>query len=97
MKSISSEAALAFLIILFIRALQKTLKNHDNDHGVRAMKQQMLTSLNSRYKDVESNAPLVLATLHDPCFKDKFFSGAVERANARELLDQKVAEVTDTH
>ena len=62
------------------------------------MKQEMLTSLNSRYKDVESNAPLILATLLDPRFKDKLFSGAVEHGNARELhvLDQKVAEVTDT-
>ena len=58
------------------------------------MKQAMLTSLNRRYSDVESNPNLVLATLLDPRFKDKFFSGAVERLNARELLEEKVTEIT---
>ena len=53
------------------------------------MKGDMLTSLNRRYIDVESNSPLVLATLLDPRFKDKFFSGPQKRAFAKELLDQR--------
>ena len=93
-QSISSEAASTSLIIPFVRALRRTLENHEGDHGVRAMKQAMLTSLNRRYSDVESNPNLVLATLLDPRFKDKFFSGAVERLNARELLEEKVTEIT---
>ena len=90
-QSISSEAASTSLIIPFVRALRRTLENHEGDH---AMKQAMLTSLNRRYSDVESNPNLVLATLLDPRFKDKFFSGAVERLNARELLEEKVTEIT---
>ena len=93
-KSISTDAASVSLIIPFIRALRRTLKIHDNDRGVQTMKGDMLTSLNRRYIDVESNSPLVLATLLDPRFKDKFFSGTQKRAFAKELLDQMVAEFT---
>ena len=56
------------------------------------MKECMLTSLNRRYTDVESNGPLVLAIL-DSRFKNKFFTGA---ADAKELLNQKVAELSST-
>ncbi len=93
-KSISTDAASLSLIIPFIRALRKTLENHDDDSRVQTMKSDMLTSLNRRYKDVESDVPLALATLLDPRFKDKFFSGANKRANAKQLLDQRVAELS---
>ena len=53
----------------------------------------MLSSLDRRYGDVEGNRPLVLATVLHPWFKDKFFSG---KTNAKELLDEKVAEITGT-
>ena len=95
-RSISTEVASVSLIIPFIRAFRRTLENHDNDRGIRTMKSEMLTSLNRRYGDVESNESLVLATLLDPRFKDKFFSGAHEKTNAKELLDNKVAEITGT-
>ena len=93
-KSISTDAASVSLIIPFIRALRRTLEIHDNDRGVRTMKGDMLTSLNRRYIDVESNSALVLATLFDPRFKDKFFSGPQKQAFAKKPLDQKVAEFT---
>ena len=67
---------------MFIRAFRTTLEDHDNDHGIRTMKSEMLDSLNGRYGDPESNEILVLATLLDPQFKDKFFSGAHEKINA---------------
>ena len=57
-KSISTDEASVSLIIPFIRALRKTLENHDNNRGVRSMKGEMLTSLNRRYSDVETNVPL---------------------------------------
>ena len=37
-----------------------------------------------------------LATLLDPRFKDKLFSGAHEKINAKQLLVERVAEVTGT-
>ena len=60
------------------------------------MKSDMLTSLYRRYRDVESNVLLVLATLLDPRFKHKFFSEADRWANAKQLLNQKVAELSHT-
>ena len=42
------------------------------------MQQKMLSSLNSRYTEVESNGPLFLATILDPRFKAKFFSGSLK-------------------
>ena len=95
-KSVSTDAASASLIIPFIRILRRTLENHEDDCGIRTMKREMLSSLNRRYIGVEANAPLVLATILDPRFKDKFFSSATERANARELLNAKVTAITTT-
>ena len=95
-RSISTEVASVSLIIPFIRAFRRTLEDHDNDRGIRTKKSEMLDSLNRRYGDAESKETLVLATLLDPRFKDKFFSGVHEKINAKELLDDKVAEITST-
>lgn len=72
-QSLSTEVASVSLIIPFIRAFRRTLEDHDNDRRIRTMKSEMLDSLNRRYGDAESNKALVLATLLDPPFKDKFF------------------------
>ena len=96
-KSVSTDAASASLIIPFIRILRRTLENHEDDRGIRTMKGEMLSSLNRHYAAVEGNAPLVLASLLDPRFKDKFFSSATERANARALLEARVTAITATH
>ena len=95
-RSISTEVASVSLIIPFIRAFRRTLEDHNNDRGIRTMKSEMLDSLNRRYGGAESNKALVLATMLDPRFKDKFFSGVHERIKAKELLDKKVAEITST-
>ena len=91
--SISTNAASVSLIIPFIRILRKNLQNHDNDSGIRTMKAEMLKSLNKRYAGVEDNSPLVLATLLDARFKDKFFSGNIA---AKQLLEEKVAELAQS-
>ena len=48
------------------------------------MKSEMLASLKRRFSDTEKSKCLVIATLLDPRFKDKFFSGPV-----KELLPDK--------
>ena len=70
-QSILTEVASVSLIILFIRAFQRTLEDHDNDRGIRTMKGEMLDSLNRKPGDAESIETLVLATLLDPWFQDK--------------------------
>lgn len=90
-QSISSDDSSASVIIPFVRALRKHLEiNDESDRGVRTMKEQMLLSLNRRYAQAESNEPLVLATLLDPCFKDKCFSNAANRTRAKNMLEDKV-------
>ena len=91
-QSISSEKASASMMIPFVRALHKNWEDNDEDRGVQTMKEEMLSSLNRRYSDIESNESLVLATILDPCFKDKFFSGIMEHADAKILLETKVAK-----
>ena len=62
-----------------------------------SMKRGMLESLCSRFSDVEDNEYLVLATLLDPRFKDKFFSGAVQRATAKQMLEDKLKLHDESH
>ena len=59
----------------------------------RTMKGKILRSLQNRYDEVESDEALATSTLLDPKFKDKFFSGAIERANAKELLQQEADDL----
>ena len=48
-----------------------------------------------RFRDIKNNEEtLVLATLLDPCFRDKFFSGIIAREEAKLLLIAKVDEIT---
>ena len=94
-QSISSDASSASVIIPFIRALRKHLEDHDEaDRGVRTMKEQMLTSLNRRYRNIETNEAVALATLLDPCFKDRCFSSSGDCARAKDILCEKVEELS---
>jgi len=95
-KSISCDAALVSLIIPFIRGLRLTLeKNDDSDRGVCTMKADMLKSLNNRYDCVEQEDVLAIATLLDPCFKDKFFSDAEAKTTAHQLLIEQMSELSN--
>ena len=49
--------------------------------------------LKRRFSDIEKNECLVIATLLDPRFKDKLFSGPSERAAARQMLENKKEEL----
>ena len=92
-QSVSSDKTSSSVIIPFVRALRKSWVSNDDDHGVQTMKKEMLSSLNERFSEVESNEHLVLATLLDPCFKDRFFSSSNARLDAKTLLETKVAEI----
>ena len=85
-QSISSDKASASIIIPYVRALRKCWENCSDDRGVRTMKKELLDSLNRRFCDVEENETLVIATMLDPCFKDKFFTTLVARDEAKSML-----------
>ena len=76
-KAVSANAASVSLIIQFVQMLSKTMEKRQDDKGVQTMKSEMLASLKRRFSDTEKSKCLVIATLLDPRFKDKFFSGPV--------------------
>lgn len=59
-QSISSDKASASIMIPYVRALRKSWEDIDDDRGVQTMKAEMLSSLNRRYSDIESNESLVI-------------------------------------
>ena len=60
------------------------------------MKADMLQSLNRHYDGVEEEEILAVATMLDPCFKDKFFSTTDAKATARKMLITKMSELDVT-
>lgn len=64
------------------------------DEGVRTMKSEMLRSLNTRFIDIEDKEHLALATLLDPCFKNRFFSEPDKRDKAKDLLISLISSST---
>ena len=59
------------------------------------MKKEMLKSLKRRFNGIEENKYVVIATLLDPRFKDKFFSGHEQRENAKLLLKQELEKISE--
>ena len=86
MHSISAELALISIVIPYIRILTRTLEKNENNSGIRTMKGELLKSLKSHFAEIEERKELCLATLLEPRFKDKFFSGNIIRVTAREML-----------
>ena len=56
----------------------KTLGQDEDDHGVQRMKAEILQSIERWFANVEEEEVLAIAmaTIMDPCFKEKFFSSA---------------------
>lgn len=89
-QSISSNNSCISVMIPFVKALTKHLeKNDDSDKGVRTMKKEMLESMNRRFRDIDTNESLVLGTILDPCFKDKFFTDRGSKAKSLLLNEVK--------
>ena len=86
-RTISEEKACISAIIPMVRVLKKTLEQPGEDRGVHSMKSAMLDSLQKRFSDIEQTDFLVLSTLLDPRYKDKFFSSVNSRACAKDLLE----------
>ena len=93
-KSTSADCASVSLIIPFIKMLSKTLQKHHEDSGVRTMNREMLRSLEQRFCDIEENQHLLLASLLDPRFKDRFFNGPEQRQKAKEMLLEELEKVS---
>ena len=92
-KSISTDAASISVVLPFVRILSKTLSQHHDDSGVRTMKNEMKTSLQRRFADAEENEKLLVATILDPRFKEKFFSGPVVTERAKSRVQDKISSL----
>ena len=52
------------------------------------MKSEMLYSLNRRFCSIADSQHLVLASMLEPCFKDKFFDGKNNKQKPKMLLEE---------
>ena len=70
------------------------MQKHHNDSGVRTMKNETLCSLKQRFSDIGDKQHLVLASLLDPHFKNRFLDGAEQQAKTKEMMLEEVRNLT---
>ena len=83
-RSISADLASISIVIPYVRILTRTLEKNENDSGIRILKGKLLKSLKFCFAGIEERKELCLATLLDPRFKEKFFSGNIIRVSQRD-------------
>ena len=91
----SKETATLSIVIPHIRVLLRSWEKQDDDMGIRTMKQEMTTSLKSRFAGLEENQLLAIATVLDPRFKDKFFGSSIIRATVQEMLEEELLRIEE--
>ncbi len=76
--------------------LKKAMKPDEQDSDpIRKMKKSLRSALKSRFKSIEKNEFLLVATLLDPRFKAHYFSDDKVTAKAKKLLAAECDEVED--
>ena len=71
------------------------LNKHNDDAGIRTMKSEVLTSLESRFNYIEEIEELSVATILDPQFKHHFFTGTETQQLTRQYLIDNCGYTTD--
>ena len=71
-QSISKETATLSVVIPNIRSLLRSWERQDDDQEIHTMKEEMITSLKTRFAGVEENKLLSIVTIVNIRFKDKF-------------------------
>ena len=91
----SGDYATLLVVIPIVNSISRSLEGADAkaDHGVMQMKREMLSSLKSRYNNIESNKYYALATLLDPRFKQQVFSSPSAAALAKQMLISSFEEL----
>lgn len=92
---ISTNSACISAVIPLVRILEKMLNKHDDDAGIRTMKSEMLSSLESRFNCIEQIEKLCVATILDPRFKHHFFMGTETQQLTRQYLIDNCEYNTD--
>ena len=73
-KITSINSACISAVISLVKILEKTLKKHDDDPGVRTMKAEMLKSRQQILDNIEEIDKRYIANILNPPFKDKYFT-----------------------
>ena len=87
-KSISADAASISVVLPFVRIPSKTFGEYHDDHGVCTMKREMNALLERRFSDAEGNENLLIATILDPRFKEKFLTGITIVEKVKSLVHE---------
>ena len=78
------------------RSLTTTTDSATDDHGITRMKEEMLSSLQQRYQNMETNKLYALATALDPRFKLRVFASASASALVRQMLVEEYEQLADS-
>ena len=93
---VSAGAASVSVIIPFIQILDKSFTENEDDYGIRAMKTEMRRSVKTRFSDIEKNEKLVITTIIDPRFKDKFYISSAVKVDVKTMVKDMITDENDT-
>ena len=58
------------------------------------MKNEMVKSVKGRFTGIEDNYLLLVATIVDPRFKDRFFSSNISKSIAKEAVQEDLRKIS---
>ena len=80
-------------IVPLVNAIVRQLEDCDqDDEGVRSMKRQLLASISTHFRNIESSKHFVMATLLDPRYKTRCFSSSSKAIAAHIILVEESKE-----
>uniref|UniRef100_UPI0037E9BABF ribitol-5-phosphate transferase FKTN isoform X2 n=1 Tax=Semicossyphus pulcher TaxID=241346 RepID=UPI0037E9BABF len=92
-RKVSSSTASAADVIPAVTVLRRILaKENEADSGIKTMKTTLLQAVNKRFSTVEDEPLYALATLLDPRYKDRYFTGADSTKHVKDILTQELQE-----
>ncbi|CAL8374356.1 unnamed protein product [Gadus morhua 'NCC'] len=78
-------------VIPSVTGLKRLLaRENEEDTGIKTMKKTLLEAVQKRFKTIENEPLYAVATLLDPRFKDRYFTGADSIKHAKDALTQEV-------
>ncbi|XP_052393278.1 zinc finger BED domain-containing protein 4-like [Carassius gibelio] len=93
-RQISSSTSSAAEVIPSVTVLKRLLaRENEGDTGIKTMKTTLLEAVQKRFKTIENEPLYAVATLLDPRFKDRYFTGADSNKNAKDALTQEVEKM----
>ncbi|KAJ8004519.1 hypothetical protein DPEC_G00137120 [Dallia pectoralis] len=92
-RSVSDALANAEVIPSFTVLKCLLARENEGDTGIQTMKTTLLEAVQKRFKTIENKALYSVATLLDPRFKDRYFTGADNIKHAKDALTREVEKM----